>query len=74
MNYHVKSTTDWPQKASIAEWSRVVGVSAHTLSKKFKAGLLRGEKQLSNVVLITKEDICDCFNIRDQADLATTDK
>jgi predicted site-specific integrase-resolvase len=57
-------TTNWPNEASLANWTRILGVSHITMQRYRKEGRLPGKRKLDRSLLISKETILKAFGIK----------
>jgi predicted site-specific integrase-resolvase len=61
---HIIDISRWPASAAILKWGALLGYHPTTLYRYYSTGRLKGTKQLNGRVTITKEAICECFNIQ----------
>jgi len=55
--------SNWPNKGTMAKWSRILNVSVITLKKRIDKKQLKATKDLNGHWFITRQAICECFDI-----------
>lgn len=54
-----------PKAGTLADWTRILGISAVTLTKYIRLKKLKAERKLNGQWRITRAAVCECFDIKE---------